>query len=956
MKFDPQASIKAETAAKIVDDYIIVPTCCGAIVVRCDESESAHSRSGDQMDDKIPSKTAEINSQADSTSRPAIQFHAVEAAQALTELSVDKNTGLSSDEVERRRHQHGWNELRRTKSAGILTLIARQFISPVVWLLMVAAIISAVLGEFSDMTAIIAVLLINTAIGFATEYKAQKSMDAIRILGRTHTSALRNATKVTLESRELVPGDIVFLSAGNIVPADIRLVDMTSLQVSESALTGESMPVEKQVAPVDPSAPLGERASMLFKGTSLTRGDCIGVVTHTGMKTQVGHITELMMGTADAPSPLEKQLQALGGQLMWLTVVLCALVATIGMLSGRDLVVMIHSGIALAVAAIPEGLPIVATVALAGGMWRMAQRNALVERMAAVETLGSTTVIFTDKTGTLTENRLIASEIRLPSGLVALTGKSKSSNEPDTSMMALLQTGALCNHAKLEKDGPGTGDPLEIALLQAASDRGIDIQALQTKWQRVGEQPFDSTSKLMASAHKSAGAGRIYCKGAPERLIAMAKFTLQEDGSESPLTAAERTQWTKHAEQMAASGLRVLALAQATFDDQVPSLKEPKNLALQGLVGFRDPPRPRVPAAIKACQEAGIRVIMVTGDHLETATAIAGQVGIPKTAQHGIDGQRLDQLLQCPGEAPGEIHNANVFARVTPEHKLRLVERMQAAGEIVAMTGDGVNDAPALRQADIGVAMGQRGTDVAREAADVVLLDDSFPTIVAAVSYGRLIFDNIRRFVVYLLSCNLSEILVVATAIILGLPLALLPLQILFLNLVTDVFPAFALAAGKGDPDILSRPPRPPSEKLLGQEQWANIVRYGLTITAVTLVALLVAVRGMGLSATEATTISFLTIAFAQLFHIFNMRSAQSRLLDNDVTRNPWVWSSLALCTALLLAAVYIPPVASVLVLTPPSSTGWFLILGLATLPPLLDRASQYFHWTAIQTSKPDWR
>jgi Ca2+-transporting ATPase len=507
----------------------------------------------------------------------------------------------------------------------------------------------------------------------------------------------------------------------------------------------------------------------------------------------------------------------------------------------------------------------------------------------------------------------------------------------------LLETGVLCNHAKLSAEGEGTGDPLELALLHAARDQGIDVEELRDGWRQTAERPFDSALKMMLTAHRSDGEARLFCKGAPERLIELACSNLTADGDTVAMTADMRGEWSRRADEMAASGLRVLALARSVDGDGKGSVEDVGDLVLLGLVGFQDPPRHDVEEAIQACQDAGIRVVMVTGDHIATATAISRQVGIETQTATGIDGASLDQILCSEDGGQFELRKANVFARVTPEHKLRLVEQLQAAGEIVAMTGDGVNDAPALRKADIGVAMGKRGTDVAREAADMVLLDDSFPTIVAAIAQGRVIFENIRRFVVYLLSCNLSEVLVVALAILFGLPMALLPLQILFLNLVTDVFPAFALAAGKGDPDILKRPPRPPSEQLIGTPEWSVIVRYGLTITAVTVIALVVAVRGLGLDAAEATTVSFLTIAVAQLLHVFNMRKPGSSFLVNDVTRNRWVWAALGLCGLLLALAVYVPWAAAALQLTPPSLSAWLLIIGLGMMPVIVARLVEAF-------------
>lgn len=964
MFFEPQSSIGPKKSEDCCDDYVVVPTCCGLIVISRQDLESGAPFNGSDIEEPMDSTagaSADDNQSSDNKkARPKFPaasqssefaFHAMPVETILEKLATTPEAGLTDSEAKSRQQHFGLNEIETKKPVGILALILRQFISPIIWLLIAAAVVSAVIGETSDLIAITVVLLINAAIGFVTEYQARHSMDAIRRLGRTKSQVIRDGKQRTIDSRELVPGDTVVLSGGNVVPADIRIIKTASIQANEAALTGESEPVEKQTEPAPERCPLAERTSMLFKGTAVTRGDCVGVVTATGMETELGHITRLMMDTPDLPSPLERQLESLGGQLLWLTLVLCAMIAAIGILSGRDAFLMIHAGIALAVAAIPEGLPIVATIALAGGMWRMAQRNALIERMSAVETLGSTTVIVTDKTGTLTENKMAAAEVALTSGLLSLPS---AGSETSPALRRLLEAGVLCNHATLGKPSSPdadpanplkeSGDPIELALLHAAVDHGIDIDDLRSTWSQTEEQPFDSSTKLMVTTHTDGATVRCDFKGAPERIIDLVDSVRSETGEPIAMTGELRALWKQQTEQMAATGLRILALA--TTNEPSPPDSRPKGLNLLGLIGFRDPPRGDVPTAVRSCQQAGIRVVMVTGDHLTTANAIANQVGISSPEHRGIEGSKLDQILAAEAGAPHpDVHKQSVYARVTPEHKLRLVRHLQSNGEIVAMTGDGVNDAPALRQADIGIAMGQRGTDVARQASDMVLLDDSFPTIVAAIAQGRIIFDNIRRFVVYLLSCNLSEVLVVALAIVFGLPMALLPLQILFLNLVTDVFPAFALAAGKGDKNVLQRPPRPPSEPLLGTPQWHTILRHGLTITATTLIALAIAERSLGLDALHATTISFLTIALAQLFHVFNMRSPGSGLFRNDVTRNPWVWGALAICIGLLLLAVYLPPVAEVLKLHAPSATAWMVILALSVVPVLL---------SALFDSQPD--
>ena len=580
--------------------------------------------------------------------------------------------------------------------------------------------------------------------------------------------------------------------------------------------------------------------------------------------------------------------------------------------------------IALAVAAVPEGLPVVTTLALARGMWRMARRNAVIEDLPAVETLGATTVICTDKTGTLTENRMQVARIADAAGVVEV-GHLASGFTASPGLEAILDCGALCNGAELEggDGGGGLGDPMEVALLLAARKAGIERAALLERLPEIRREPFDSAVKMMATYHRDSSQILIAVKGAPETVVVRARDTLTEDGAEI-LDEAARRAWLARAEELAGEGLRVLALAHRRVE--TPEAEPFQNLTLLGLVGLLDPAREGVAEAIGRCHDAGIRVVMVTGDHGVTARAIAADVGLCNADAPWRSGAALDV-------EPIDVGDCDVFARVSPEQKLRLVEYFQRQGDVVAMTGDGVNDAPALKKAEIGVAMGLRGTQVAREAAEMVLRDDAFATIVLAVEQGRVIFANIRKFVFYLLSCNTSEILVIGLATVAGMPLPLLPLQILFLNLLTDVFPALALGAGEGEDDVMSQPPRPPDEPVLTRAHWIAIVGYGLLITAVTLAALWVALEVLGLDARAAVTLSFLTLALAQLWHVFNMRERGEGLLHSDVTRNGYVWGALVLCLGLIVAALYVAPIAAVLQLVPPDATGWAVVLGFSLVP-----------------------
>jgi len=722
----------------------------------------------------------------------------------------------------------------------------------------------------------------------------------------------------------------VLLEAGDAISADMRLVEASNLAADESTLTGESVAVDKTTDAVTGGARLAERTSMLFKGTALTRGSGVAVVTATGLATELGRVSQLVEEAEPGSSPLEKKLARLSGQLVWATLILTALIAGVGLTTGKEAFLMVEAAIALAVAAIPEGLPIVATLALARGMWRMARQNALIERLSAVETLGATTVILTDKTGTLTENRMTVRRLWVPSGEIELDAADGEQMQlgDDAQLSLLLEIAVLCNNAALDRaDEEGSGDPMELALLRAGFLAGLQRTALLQRSQIVHKEAFDTASKMMATVHRRADFFLFAVKGAPEAVLAASDKVIAEDG-ELTLDHAMRSEWHARVEHLGHHGLRVLACAMKTGAQADAAPYE--RLTFVGLIALEDPARADVPQAIQDCQQAGIRVVMVTGDHAVTARSVGRAIGLGHTAANVVEGTQVARMANGKN---GALFDVGIFARVSPSEKLDLVRAYQAAGEIVAMTGDGVNDAPALRQADIGVAMGLRGTDVAREAAAMILLDDAFPTIIKAIREGRVIFGNIRRFVAYLLSCNLSEVLVVGLAILSTLPLPILPLQILYLNLVTDVFPAFALAMGEGDRDILKRPPRDPKEPILARTHWSTIVLQSLVLTAGTFGALALARLWLELDSRSVITVTFLTLAFAQLWHVFDMRRPRSQLLYNEVTRNPWLWASLALCTALLAVPPYLPPVAHVLHLAPPTATMWAIIIALSATP-----------------------
>ncbi len=862
---------------------------------------------------------------------------ALPAGEVLARLGVSTSTGLADEEVKRLLKVFGSNTVLSTRKASGLVILLHQFQSLVVYLLSAAAALAFYFGELEEGAAIAAVLGLNALIGFLTELKAARSIEALRALGSHSARVRRDGHARIIPAEQMVPGDIVVLEAGDAVSADMRLVEASNVAADESTLTGESIAVHKHVRPVAADARLADCSSMLFKGTALTRGSGIGVVTATGLATELGRVSQLVEEAEPGSSPLEKKLARLSRQLVWAVLVLTAVIAGVGLTTGKDPFLMIEAAIALAVAAIPEGLPIVATLALARGMWRMARQNALIERLSAVETLGATTVILTDKTGTLTENRMTVRRLWVPSSEIDLDA-SEGAKQPqlgdDAQFSLLLEIAVLCNDASLDSaHEKGSGDPMEQALLRAGFRAGLKRTALLQRSPLVRKHAFDAASKMMATVHQRGNKYLFAVKGAPEAVLAVADKIVADDG-ELALDRAMRAEWHANVEYLGRHGLRVLACAMKT-NTQADVLPY-ENLTFIGLIGLEDPARADVPNAIKDCRDAGIRVVMVTGDHAVTARSIARAVGLGEATAHVIEGRHLAQVAS---HNSGELLKAGIFARVSPAEKLSLVRTYQKAGEIVAMTGDGVNDAPALRQADIGVAMGLRGTDVAREAAAMILLDDAFPTIVKAIREGRVIFSNIRRFVAYLLSCNLSEVLVVGLAVLSTLPLPVLPLQILYLNLVTDVFPAFALAMGEGEPGILKRPPRDPREPILGVRQWIVIVLQSLALTAGTFGALAAARLGLDLNGRPVVTVTFLTLAFAQLWHAFNMRHPQSGPLRNEVTGNPWVWGALLLCTALLAVPPYLAPLAEVMHLTPPTPTMWAIILGMSFAPLILTQA-----------------
>ncbi|MFP4359461.1 MAG: cation-translocating P-type ATPase [Alphaproteobacteria bacterium] len=877
------------------------------------------------------------------------QPHALEVDATLKALSVDAERGLDDKTVLRRHREHGPNRLQAADEAKWWRVLADQFRSLVIAILAAAVVLSSVMGEVVQAFAILGVIVVNAAIGFVTEWRAVRSMEALRSLGTVRSRVRRGGDSRMVDAEALVPGDVVLLEAGDVVTADLRLIEANGLSCDESALTGESVPTTKRTDPVDAEAPLAERSSMAFKGTAVTGGSGAGVVVATGMATELGAVARMVEAAEQEVTPLEKRLDRLARRLVLLTLVVAAVVAALGWVGGKDVVTMLETAVALAVAAVPEGLPIVATVALARGMWRMAQRNALVERLAAVETLGSTNVVFADKTGTLTENRMRLARLALPGCDEDVDWRpGHRPEEPPGLARRLLEVASLCNNAELaaapderqrgadragdgEPPAAGTGDAMELALLAAAGAVGLGRDALLEHQPEAREVSFDSDTKMMATLHRTEDGVRVAVKGAPEAVLAAASRVATADGEARPLADDDRRRWNARVTALAEQGLRVLAFAERSVEtvDADPYAE----LTLLGLAGLADPPRADAVDAVGRCRTAGIRVVMVTGDQPVTAASIARQVGLAEEPTP-LAGRDLPDLDAVGADAHAALRRRRVFARVSPGQKLDLVRLWQETGAVVAMTGDGVNDAPALKKADVGIAMGRRGTEVAREAADIVLKDDAFSTIVAAIEQGRTIFENIRRFIVFLLSGNLGQVLAVGFCASVGAPLPLLPLQILFINLVLDVFPALALGVGESPSGIMQRPPRDPKEPILTRRHWTGTALWGLLIAVAATAVFFAALGPLELGREQAVTAAFLTFALARLWHVFNMRDPASPVLDNEVVRNRWVWAAVGLCVALVAMAALMPGLTTILEVVPLDPLGWTLVIA-GSLAPL---------------------
>jgi Ca2+-transporting ATPase len=825
-----------------------------------------------------------------------VHWHGLDSEAAAAHLGSDLDQGLTAEAAAARLAQAGPNALQETGRRHPLVMLASQFTDFMILVLIAAAIIAGFIGELQDTIAIVVIVFLNGILGFVQEYRAERAMAALKQMASPQARVVRDGQSGLIDAVDLVPGDLVELEAGNILPADLRLTELAALKVDESALTGESQPVEKQLASLEQTElPLGDRLNLAYKGTVVTYGRARGLVVATGMKTELGKIAALLSGES-GKTPLQKRLARFGRHLALVVLAICVIIFVAGWLRGEPPLLMLLTAISLAVAAIPEALPAVVTISLALGAARLVKQNALIRRLPAVETLGSVTYICSDKTGTLTLNQMQVD-------CVVAAGETRPALQgaEQTPWRELGLAMALCNDAMAGADGGLAGDPTETALLEAAQAAGFGKAALQQSLPRVAELPFDSGRARMSTLHRDGETVLMLVKGAPEGMLALCDNQLAAAGTMS----IDQSALQDAAEQLAAQGLRVLAFALKRLPavpDTLDAASLETGLTFIGLAGLIDPPRPEAAEAVAACKAAGIIPVMITGDHPATARAIASRLGIVEDGGRVLTGSELARLSL--EEFEHEVESVRVYARINPEQKIKIVQALQDQGEFVAMTGDGVNDAPALKMADIGVAMGKGGTDVAREAAHMTLLDDNFATIVHAVREGRRIFDNIRKFVKYTMTSNSGEIWTIFLAPFLGLPIPLLPIHILWINLVTDGLPGLALAGERAERDIMQRPPRPPKESIFAHGMWQHILWVGLLMGGVSLLTQAWAIH---VASAHWQSMVFTVLTLSQLGHVLAIRSERESLFTRGVFSNPALIGALLLTFALQMAVLYVP-------------------------------------------------
>ncbi|WP_425456458.1 calcium-translocating P-type ATPase, SERCA-type [Cohnella pontilimi] len=897
-------------------------------------------------------------------------WHQLDETGLAETLGTDPRAGLTPEEAARRLQQIGANELQERRGESPLKLLLHQFKDFMVLVLVGAVVISGLLGEMLDALTIVAIILINGILGFFQEFRAERSLRALKELSAPTAKVIRGGELMTVPARTLVPGDLVVMESGDRVPADLRLIDCQQFAVDESALTGESVPVVKLTAAITAAElPLGDRKNCGYLGTMVTRGTAKGLVTVTGMATEMGKIADLIQRTEEADTPLQHRLEQLGKILIAVAILLTVMVVVAGVLHGQPLYGMFLAGVSLAVAAIPEGLPAIVTIALALGVQRMIRRRAIVRKLPSVETLGCASVICSDKTGTLTQNQMTVTRLWLggrridvsgegyePTGQLKHDGKSIEA-KGDAALRRMTQVAALCNNAVLAQGEQAEepkkkktskaeeqpelegwkvkGDPTEGALLVLAAKTGMTRSALESLYRRTKEFPFDPDRKRMSVLVEHQGGRLLLTKGAPDLLVERCAYVLWDD-QVMPFTATLRARVLQANESMAKDALRVLGFAYRDLkahetpdsDDQAET-----GLVFVGLAGMIDPPRKEVHEAIVKCRQAGIKTVMITGDHGLTAEAIARGIGIMQRGGRVVTGSELSSMSDADlDRIADEVH---VYARVSPEHKLRIVQSLQRRGHVVAMTGDGVNDAPAVKAADIGIAMGITGTDVTKEASSLVLADDNFATIVAAVEEGRGIYENIRKFIRYLLASNVGEILTMFIAMMMGLPLPLVPIQILWVNLVTDGLPAMALGVDQAESDLMRQKPRPAKENIFARRLGWKIISRGVLIGLCTLAAFVLTLRagdGDAASLVHAQTVAFATLVMAQLIHVFDCRSSRS-IFHRRFFENRFLVLAVLSSLLLMLAVLYVEALQPVFKTVPLGFRDWALVIVASGIP-----------------------
>ncbi|GAB6173589.1 calcium-transporting P-type ATPase, PMR1-type [Paradesulfitobacterium aromaticivorans] len=887
-------------------------------------------------------------------------WHVLPWLEVVKTLGVHPGKGLNLKEVNRRLSEVGQNVLAVKKGVHPVFLFLGQFRDFMVLVLLAATVVSGLLGEIADAVTIMAILIINAVLGFIQEFRAERSMESLRSLTAPEAKVLREGIEKRIPAAELVPGDIAILEAGDRIPADIRWIQAVNLEVEESALTGESHPVGKSIAPImDELTPMADRQNMGYMGTVIVNGRGAGVVVATGMDTEMGVIAGMIQSVEDEETPLQKRLAQLGKWLVIISVLVCVVVVITGILRGEGFYKMFFAGVSLAVAAIPEGLPAIVTVALAIGVQRMVKRQAIIRKLPAVETLGCATVICSDKTGTLTQNEMTVRQVFAGGRMVTVSGQGydpkgdfhgREPGKEGEPLREALKIAALCNNSKLTKKGVQVaglfrsaateapwgieGDPTEGALLVAAAKAGIWRETLERKEERIGEIPFDSDRKRMSVIYRSKKGKYAYVKGAPDVILKLCTHELNDQGR-IELTELRKRTILRANDAMAKQALRVLALAEKSLADEraLDELSE-QGLTFVGLMGMIDPPRASAGKAIQVCRRAGIKPVMITGDHRLTAEAVAKELGIMRQGSGEIvTGADLESMTD--EDLAKKVMNVSVYARVTPKDKLRIVRALKKHNQVVAMTGDGVNDAPAVKEADIGVSMGKTGTDVTKEASSMVLGDDNFATIVAAVEEGRAIYDNIRKFIRYLLSCNLGEVLTMFLATLVGLPLPLLPIQILWVNLVTDGLPAMALGVDGAEPDIMNRPPRTPGESVFARGLARKIGIRG-TLMGIGTLFVFVSALFIGVNILGARTMAFTTLVFSQLFHVFDCKSETRGIFEIGLLSNPYLVAAVLTSVTMQLSAIYLPPLQAIFKTTALVGWQWGLILAVAGGPSVL--------------------